>query len=144
MLATVSVTMICNQTTCRAIFLSLASTSKSARMIAAFSEGVKHCCSASETSSINLFALFEPVQELIKLVMICIFNDQFAAAFIARLDFHTCSKMCAQLFLQTLRIATELGFFLGFVFFFRVVSLFLHEFFRIAKGKLVQNDFVGE
>jgi len=86
----------------------------------------------------------EKAKEIVKLVMICIFDDQLAASFVSRLDFHTCSKMCAQLFLQTLRVATEFGYFLGFVFFFRFVSFFLHQSFRIPNGKLVQNNFVGE
>src|SRR5450756_1622240 len=107
MLALISVTTICNKITWRAIFFSLAPTSKSVMMIAAFSGGVKHCCCTSPTSLLKLFVLFEPAQEFIELIMVRIFDDQLASAFVARFNFHAVSKIRAHFFLQALCVAAK-------------------------------------
>lgn len=103
--AATKVAIICSPVTWRANFFSLASTFKSAEMIAAFSGGVKHCCGSSPTVPLNLLALFEHGQEFIELVVIRIFDDQFTPAFVSRLDLHMRSEIRAHFFLQALRVA---------------------------------------
>src|SRR5665647_347203 len=141
MLAPNNVASICSKITWRAIFLSLASTSKSAGMIAAFPGGVKHCCCKSPSSLLKLFALFQLVQNFFKLVMVRVFDDQFAGTFVAWLDFHACPKMRAYLILQALCVAAEFVSFLVF-FLFRLASLLLYKFFRFAHRELFHHDLI--
>src|SRR5574340_1410707 len=107
MLAAISTIAACNPTTWRANFFSLASTAQRVAIIVTLSGGVKHCCGTSQAFLPNLFALFELVQEFIKLVMIRVFDDQLPPAFVTRFDFHMRSEACTHFLLQSLSIAAQ-------------------------------------
>src|SRR5512133_3075459 len=138
-----SVAAICNHTTLSANFFSLASASKSAAMIAAFIGCVKRSCGSSPASLFNFATLLEFVQQFVQLVVAHIFDHKFAAPLGARLDFHMSTETCAHFFLQALGIAADLGG--GFLWLgglFRILCLLLHQLFRLADGKAIQDDLV--
>src|SRR4030067_3836690 len=139
--AATSVAAICNPGTWRANLFSLAS--QSPRMIAAFSGGVKHCGGSSPTLLLKLLAIFELAQKLIELIMLRIFNDQLASAFVARLDFHASSEVRTHFFLQPQYVTVDPGRFLR-VSLVGLFSLLLHQAFRFAHRKPFHHDFVGQ